>query len=551
MIENFSDLSSKKGSKKDKDMKSKKSSKKGDDGPEWGPCEPGSDVERFGAECASIDVPLDYSKPKGKTIRLALSRIQNNVTDPEDYKGILVLSPGRPGIAARNWALISLFFDPEVAPKYDWIGFDVRGTGQLGCDESLLADRPAPPYSPEYAYEWLERSEAYAEGCYDKMKEILPHITHANNVRDLESIRIALGADTMNFYGVSFGTILGQLYIDMYPDTVGLFVFDSARDPDRGNYDYNLDQNYAADVVFDLFFTWLADQSDFYGLGTTKEETRETYLQIKSDLEENPALDYVGSAEWTEMSFDLIEYHTTWTTQAELMRSWVVDRNETFMRENYVGVGTDQSVASFLILTCRDPLHGGWETFDEASIDFRRGFEDGAQYTTYYNAYFWGGPCYFWPVGPVEDFKQPKRDYTTKALFIHTEYDAFMPYEGALAARELFRESSLVKITGAAGQVLSVFSGQLCVESLIAKYLDTGVLPARMSARYEADYECPSDVPFPDPAGDAAAGDGDGRRRVNEQTTSGIGTNNRKLPEKYAQFEESLKEELIRSLRHH
>ena len=41
----------------------------------WGQCESPS-LQRRGAECGLLDVPLDYSKPNGKKIQLAVSRIK-------------------------------------------------------------------------------------------------------------------------------------------------------------------------------------------------------------------------------------------------------------------------------------------------------------------------------------------------------------------------------------------------------------------------------------------------------------------------------------------
>ena len=118
-----------------------------------------------------------------------------------------------------------------------------------------------------------------------------------------------------------------------------------------------------------------------------------------SDLKQNPALDYVGSAKLIELSSGNVDFHSMWINQAELMKSWAIDKNETIICSSYFGFGFDKSIVGYFVHICNDPVHGGWETFEEASIDFRQGFENGTKYATYYNAYFWSTPCFFWLAG--------------------------------------------------------------------------------------------------------------------------------------------------------
>jgi pimeloyl-ACP methyl ester carboxylesterase len=69
------------------------------------------------------------------------------------------------------------------------------------------------------------------DACYNRQPELVKSITTANTARDMESIRVALGEAKLNYLGISYGTYLGMVYADLFPDKVGRFMIDSAVDP--------------------------------------------------------------------------------------------------------------------------------------------------------------------------------------------------------------------------------------------------------------------------------------------------------------------------------
>jgi pimeloyl-ACP methyl ester carboxylesterase len=58
---------------------------------------------------------------------------------------------------------------------------------------------------------WLARSESYADACEAKAAALLPHMKTTDSARDMDSIRKALGAKQINYYGFSYGTYLAQV----------------------------------------------------------------------------------------------------------------------------------------------------------------------------------------------------------------------------------------------------------------------------------------------------------------------------------------------------
>ena len=98
-------------------------------------------------ECATLSVPVDYAKPGGRHISLALDMIP--ATAPKSQQqGILLVNPGGPGGSGLPLAAeVAQGLSPGVAAQYDIVGFDPRGVGSsvpaLSCDPELLRRRAA------------------------------------------------------------------------------------------------------------------------------------------------------------------------------------------------------------------------------------------------------------------------------------------------------------------------------------------------------------------------------------------------------------------------
>lgn len=194
----------------------------------WGPCgdladyvtdlgiDPGV-VERL--QCTSVDVPLDYDDPDGRTVELALSRITG--TDPG--APTLFVNPGGPGVEGRSMAATvasSLGVGGTV------VGIDLRGTGAstgLACPEPDDPDTDDDAALTAYAE---SIAEANAD-CVGVDPGLVASMTTANAARDLDAVRRALGLDTVDFLGVSWGTVLGAELQSRFPDHLRRVVLDS------------------------------------------------------------------------------------------------------------------------------------------------------------------------------------------------------------------------------------------------------------------------------------------------------------------------------------
>ncbi|WP_433611753.1 alpha/beta fold hydrolase [Prescottella agglutinans] len=170
-------------------------------------------------QCASVAVPLDYTDPDGRTVELALSRVVG--TDPS--APTLFVNPGGPGVEGRSMA-VTVASDLGLAGTV--VGIDLRGTGS---STSITCPEPEAPDSRDDA-SLTAYADAIADAnrdCIDADPDFVESLTTANAARDLDRVRQALGLDTVDYLGVSWGTVLGAELQSRFPDHLHRVVLDS------------------------------------------------------------------------------------------------------------------------------------------------------------------------------------------------------------------------------------------------------------------------------------------------------------------------------------
>jgi pimeloyl-ACP methyl ester carboxylesterase len=207
-------------------------------GLDWGSCAAeGEGLEAF--QCASAVVPLDYDKPKGRQITLALARLP--ASDPSRRIGSLFLNPGGPGGSGVDFLFEAgpFLYSDEVRARFDLVGFDPRGiirSSPLRCYDTLddaLADL-APfqfPVTREEERVWIRTDRAVARACAEQGGPILNHMSTANVARDMDLLRRAVGDAKLTYAGVSYGSYLGNTYANLFPGKVRALVVDGVLDP--------------------------------------------------------------------------------------------------------------------------------------------------------------------------------------------------------------------------------------------------------------------------------------------------------------------------------
>jgi len=205
----------------------------------WRPC--------AGAfECTDVEVPLDYRRPRRGTVTLAVSR--RPADDPDDRAGAILVNPGGPGASGITYAPTAVsHFRSDVLDRYDVVGFDPRGVGSSeGVDclsdrelDAFIALDPTPD-DPAAVAEAKAAITALGRGCVRGSGALAGHVSTPEAARDMDIVRAVVDSPELNFYGASYGTLLGATYADQFPDRVGTMVLDGAVDPRQSLVEKNL-----------------------------------------------------------------------------------------------------------------------------------------------------------------------------------------------------------------------------------------------------------------------------------------------------------------------
>jgi pimeloyl-ACP methyl ester carboxylesterase len=105
--------------------------------------------------------------------------------------------------------------------------------------------------------------------------------------KDMDVIRVLVGDKKLTYFGVSYGTFLGALYADLFPDKVGRFVLDSAMSPnqtDEEQVKYDI-QGFESSV--DAFLDWCTARKDC-ALGPDKAAAAEKLSRLLARIDPTP-----------------------------------------------------------------------------------------------------------------------------------------------------------------------------------------------------------------------------------------------------------------------
>src|SRR3954447_24523979 len=201
----------------------------------WGACPASSaEEEEFLRDyrCTTVEVPLSYRDPSGQSLALALGLLP--ASDPQHKIGTLFWNPGGPGGSGR----IPPAFSAALHERFDIVGFDPRGVGastQLQCFESneqaielLLWDFPITLAQERRVIDLTRRA---TELCAQNGGPLLGHVSTANVARDLDLLRQAVGDRQLTYLGFSYGTHVGEVYANLFPDRVRALTLDGVLDP--------------------------------------------------------------------------------------------------------------------------------------------------------------------------------------------------------------------------------------------------------------------------------------------------------------------------------
>lgn len=469
---------------------------------DWVSCEKLA-MSTGGTECGYLTVPMDWSKPSGQKIKLAISRNKSTVPAAK-YQGVMLVNPGGPGGSGLAFSALKDLLPARSGESYDWIGFDPRGVGDsqpaLSCI-SNYGEGERPPYVPAKRgtgptaseKSWLKRSKRYAKACATKYGPLLQNMRTVDWVRDMDALRAALGVEKINYLGFSYGTYLGQVYATMYPQRVRRMIFDGIVDPRGVWYRAQLSQDRAFEKVANQFFAWIARNNATYKLGTSAGAIRSRYLGVVKELR-TQRHDGIGANEWTDTFVHAMYAESLWPDAAHALASWVLKRDMSSARSAYDGATEpdDNVFAVYNAVQCTD---AAWPArYSKWRKDAFRTAKQ-APVLTWSNVWF-NTACLYWPGTPGKPVAV-NGSAAPPILLLGATLDGATPYSGALEVRNRFPKAVLVAEQDATTHSGAVLGGNSCIDKRISEYLISGKLPTR-KAGGGADVVCPrTDQPEP------------------------------------------------------
>ena len=217
-------------------------------------------------DCATVRVLVDWERPDGPSIDLAVARRQ--ASGPHATGETLLFLPGGPGGSGVNAVRDNpQLLTPEISRRFDVVSFDPRGVGRshpVLCDAGVLAEPyPQIPRSQTEFDALKEHNRRLGESCREHTGVLFDHLDTLSVVRDLDAIRAALGVRQTSLYGTSYGTLLGQQYAERYPHRVRALVLDSVMDHSvRTAEQFVRTQSVSFEAGFDRFAGWCAATAD-------------------------------------------------------------------------------------------------------------------------------------------------------------------------------------------------------------------------------------------------------------------------------------------------
>jgi pimeloyl-ACP methyl ester carboxylesterase len=406
---------------------------------------------------------------------------------------VLVLNPGGPGgsgvdyVAGGDGAV-----SPDVAARYDLVGFDPRGVAR-SAPVRCLAPEDADRF---YAYDGSPDNDAEATGalllgqrfgelCQESDADLLPFLGTVDAARDLDILRSALNQQKLNYLGKSYGTFLGAEYARQFPNRVGRLILDGAIDPSLSADDFTRGQAVGFQRALESFLADCVRRSDCpLGRDATRAEDR--LAAFLDGLDTEPLR--VGERELTQALGTLAviaSFYTTrtWPTLRDALREGLrgdggrlLALADRYSDRSPSGTYNNNGLDAFYAISCLD--RADTKTVDQTQA-LAAVFE--AEVSRIFGPYLaWGStPCPAWPA-PVTRTPEPiAAPGTPPIVVVGTTRDPATPYEWSVALADQLASGTLVTYDGDGHTAYR--EGSPCVDEAVDDLLVRGRDPGPTS----------------------------------------------------------------------
>lgn len=440
-------------------------------------------------QCAMMDVPIDYAKLSTGTFQISVLRYQ--AQDQKHRIGSLIVNPGGPGASGVEYAYNAEYlFSPDITDKYDIVGFDPRGVAEsepIICytdketDENFASD--SKPDNAAELQSTIKSTKEFISKCEDKNDHITAFST-ANAARDMDILRAVLGDSKLNYMGKSYGTFMGSLYAQLFPNNIGRVVLDGAVDPTISTYDQTLAQAVSFDDALEAFIKDCATHNSC-PLPSDQASATKVLIDLFASTAKKalPLRDKKSKRTLTESlmvvgtASALYDSQTGWPALRDAIKEAQNGYGDGFiaLSDQYTGRQEDGTYRSNefdsgAVIDCLDFADN--RSVDQISEDAKAIAKAAPVFGPYIG--YGGLTCKFFPQ------TKPVVVTTTKTsapiIIIGTTRDPATPYAWAQGLHKLLTNSQLVTLVGDGhtGQG----RGIACIDDAIDAYYLQGTLPA-------------------------------------------------------------------------
>jgi pimeloyl-ACP methyl ester carboxylesterase len=434
--------------------------------------------------CTDVLVPIDYTNIKLGTFKISV--LKHEASNKEDRIGSMLVNPGGPGASGVEYAYQAEYIvSPQLLALFDIVGFDPRGVGRSAPIRCLTDDQTDANYAsdskPDNPAEFetlVKEAQDYVAKCEKNTKNLTAYSTE-NAARDMDVIRAVLGDKKLNYLGKSYGTYLGTIYAQLFPDKVGRLVLDGAIDPDASPLQQSITQAVGFDNALDAF---IKDCLQIDTCPLPKDATKGYFTDLFDSVAKNPlttrskrvateTLVVLGTASAlydNESGWPMLRLALKQATDGK--GSMFLTLADAYTGRQLNGTYPSNEGDSGFVIDCLDWNDGrSNEQIEQDAQTFKVQAPVFGPYLSYS-----GIACKYFP-----GIKQPiKIDQikTSPIIVIGTLRDPATPYSWAVALNKLITNSLLITLDGDGHTGHG--RGSTCVDKTVDEYFITGKIPA-------------------------------------------------------------------------
>ncbi|ELS56251.1 alpha/beta hydrolase [Streptomyces viridochromogenes] len=448
---------------------------------DWGRCEDVGDSPAPGDEwrCATLKAPLDWAKPDGETIDLALIRSE---TKGDDRIGSLLFNfggPGSSGVSTLPWYASSA---SELAERYDLVSWDPRGVGgsegvRCRSDKEIQASESVD-ITPDTAAEetaYFRDAGAFGKGCQKSTGALMAHVSTTDTARDMDLMRQVLGDSRMHYFGISYGTELGGVYAHLFPQHVGRLILDAVVDPsaDAAGHAENQARGFQRALNNYLESTGQGAEEGSRKIADLLKRIDARPLPTSSERKLTETLALIGlirplysEANWPTLTSALEAAEAGDGTELLALADDYNDRDAS----GHYATGTH----SQRVISCLDDKQR--PTVEEAKRLLPR-FEKVSPVFGPMLGWDTAGWCHDWPVAGQYDTPEVSAPGAAPILLVGNTGDPATPYEGTRRMADELGKGVGVVLTWKGEGHGAYGKGSDCVDSAVNAYLLQGTVP--------------------------------------------------------------------------